>query len=60
MEVLKQAAIEEGQWREKRDLAGGIGIALITERLNAGRQRVADAKKIGTRRRLRLWKLRPK
>jgi hypothetical protein len=35
----------ECQWSEKRDLAGGIGISLIKERLNAGRQRVADAKK---------------
>lgn len=33
MEALKQAAI------------GGVGIAIITERLNAGRQRVADFKK---------------
>ena len=44
-DTLKQAAIEEGQWTEKRDLAGGLGIALIKERLNAGRQRVVDAKK---------------
>jgi hypothetical protein len=24
MEALKQAAIEEGQWSEKRDFAGGM------------------------------------
>ena len=45
MEALKQAVIEEGQWSEKRDLAGGVGIDVIKERLNAGRQRVADFKK---------------
>ena len=41
---LKQAAIEEGQWTEKRDFAGGVGIAAIKAQLNAGRQRAADAK----------------
>ena len=41
---LKQAAIEEGQWTEKRDHSGTIGIAEIKRRLNAGRQRVADAR----------------
>jgi len=45
MEALKLAAIEEGQWTEKRDLTGGVGIDVMKERLNAGRQRVADAKK---------------
>lgn len=37
-ETLKQAAIEEGQWTEKRQLTGTIG---IVERLKAARQRVA-------------------
>jgi hypothetical protein len=43
-DVLKQAAIEEGQWTEKRDAKGSVGISVMMERLNAGRQRVADAK----------------
>jgi hypothetical protein len=43
-DVLKQAAIEEGQWTEKRQLSGEVGISEITRRLNAGRQRVSDAK----------------
>jgi hypothetical protein len=43
-DVLKQAAIEEGQWNEKRQLSSEVGIGEITRRLNAGRQRVADAK----------------
>jgi hypothetical protein len=44
MEALKQAAIEEGQWTQKRDFWGTVGIAVIKARLNAGRQRVADAR----------------
>jgi hypothetical protein len=43
-DVLKQAAIEEGQWTEKREAKGALGINVIIERLNAGRKRVADAK----------------
>ncbi len=43
-DVLKQAAIEEGQWTEKREAKGSVGISVMIERLNAGRQRVADAK----------------
>ena len=43
-DVLKQAAIEEGQWTEKRDAKGSVGMSEIIARLNAGRQRVADAK----------------
>ena len=43
-DVLKQAAIEEGQWTEKRPLSSEVGISEITRRLNAGRQRVSDAK----------------
>ena len=44
-ETLKQAAIEEGQWTEKRQLSGGLSMSVIKARLNAGRQRVADAKR---------------
>jgi len=44
-DVLKQAAIEEGQWTEKRGLSGSVGIDVIRARLNAGRDRVAAAKK---------------
>jgi hypothetical protein len=44
-DVLKQAAIEEGQWTEKRGLSGSVWIDVITARLNAGRDRVAAAKK---------------
>jgi hypothetical protein len=43
-EDLKQAAIEEGQWTEKRDFSATVGIGIITARLDAGRQRVADRK----------------
>ena len=43
-DVLKQAAIEDGQWTEKREAKGALGISVIKERLNAGRKRVADAK----------------
>ena len=43
-DVLKQAAIEEGQLTEKREAKGTVGISVIMERLNAGRKRVADAK----------------
>jgi hypothetical protein len=42
-DVLKQAAIEEGQWTEKREAKGSVGIYVIMVRLNAGRKRVADA-----------------
>ena len=43
-EDLKQAAIEEGQWTEKRDFSGTVGLSVIKARLHAGQQRVADAK----------------
>jgi hypothetical protein len=43
-DVLKQAAIEEGQWTENREANGSVGISEIMARLNAGRQRVGDAK----------------
>ena len=39
---LKQAAIEEGQWSEKRESSTTINITLIKARLHAGRQRVVD------------------
>ena len=44
-DVLKQAAIEEGQWNEKRQPSGEVGISEITRRLNAGRDRCAAAKR---------------
>jgi hypothetical protein len=43
-DVLKQAAIEEGQWTEKRETKGGVRMSEIMARLNAGRQRVAEEK----------------
>jgi hypothetical protein len=42
--TMKQAAIEEGQWSEKRDTARQANDDLVAK-LNAGRQRVAEAKK---------------
>ena len=42
-DVLEQAAIEEGQWTEKCDAKGSVGMREIMARLNAGRKRVADA-----------------
>jgi hypothetical protein len=44
-DVLKQAAIEEGQWNEKRQLSSEVGISEFTRRLNAGRDRCAAAKR---------------
>ena len=44
-DVLKQAAIEEGQWSKKRQLSSEVGISEITRRLNAGRDRCAAAKR---------------
>jgi hypothetical protein len=43
-DTLKQAAIEEGQWTEKRETTGS-DLQAITERLNAGRRRVAEARR---------------
>jgi hypothetical protein len=34
----------EGQWTEKRDAKGSVGSSEIMAQLNAGRQRVAEAK----------------
>ena len=41
-EVLKQAAIEEGQWHGTRGAEGGIDVNVLMARLNAGRKRVAE------------------
>ena len=45
--TMKQAAIEEGQWSEKRESSGGISYAAIEALLNAGRDRLAAEKKGG-------------
>ena len=42
--TMEQAAIEEGQWSEKRETAREETNAMIIANLHAGRQRVADAK----------------
>jgi len=42
---LKQAAIEEGQWTEKRELSGEAVAVQVIINLNLGRQRVVEAKK---------------
>jgi hypothetical protein len=42
---LKQVAIEEGQWTEKREVSGEAAAALIIINLNLGRQRVVEEKK---------------
>jgi hypothetical protein len=44
-DALKQAAIEEGQWAEKRDQSGTVDICVIEARINAGRDRLAVLKK---------------
>jgi hypothetical protein len=43
-QVLKQAAIEEGQWTYKRGAQGDIDINVTMQQLNAGRKRVAEEK----------------
>jgi hypothetical protein len=43
--VLKQAAIEEGQWTEKRETSGGVSLSVLEAWLNAGRDRVAALKR---------------
>ena len=46
MECLKQAAIEEGQWNQKRDdAAGSAGIELARIELRREARRISDAKK---------------
>jgi hypothetical protein len=42
---LKQVAIEEGQWTEKREASGDATAAMIIINLNLGRQRVVEEKK---------------
>ena len=42
--TLKQAAIEEGRWIEKRDFSGVVSMNVVKARLSADRQRVADGK----------------
>ena len=45
-DALKQATIEEGQWTEKWDGAGGASqLADLKARINCGRDRMAAAKK---------------
>jgi cell division septum initiation protein DivIVA len=43
--TLKQVAIEEGQWSEKRELSDSRAISDLRARIAAGRQRVADYRK---------------
>ena len=45
--TMKQAAIEEGQWSEKRELSSSLPISVIMATLNAGRDRNAAAKEEG-------------
>jgi hypothetical protein len=44
-DTLKQVAIEEGQWTEKRDLTGSLSIAAGNALLTAARDRLAADKK---------------
>ena len=44
-EALKQAAIEEGQWTEKRDVNATLAMDEIKARINRGRDRLAAEKK---------------
>ena len=45
-DTLKQAAIEEGQWTEKREIAGNAAqLADLAAKINRGRDRLAAAKK---------------
>src|SRR4029077_18631873 len=37
---LKQAAIEEGQWTEKRDLSASVSLATLKANINKGRDRL--------------------
>ena len=43
--TLKQAAIEEGQWSEKRQLSDSQANSVLAARMAAGRQRVAEYRK---------------
>ena len=42
---LKQAAIEEGQWTEKREVSGRVGVEVARVELRREQRRIADAKK---------------
>ena len=44
-DTLKQAAIEEGQWTEKRDVNATLAMDEIKARINRGRDRLAAEKK---------------
>jgi hypothetical protein len=44
-EVLKQAAIEEGQWTEKREFSDAVPLPEARARLNVTPDRLAAAKK---------------
>jgi hypothetical protein len=44
-DTMKQAAIEEGQWTEKRDVSSSATAALVKANLLKGRDRVAAEKK---------------
>src|ERR1035437_1219173 len=44
-EALKQAAIEEGQWTEKRDVSATLSMDAIKAKINRGRDRLAAEKK---------------
>jgi Terminase small subunit len=44
-DVLKQAAIEEGQWTEKRDLTNHVAVDVIKVELRMEQHRIAEAKK---------------
>jgi hypothetical protein len=45
MECLKQAAIEEGQWNQKRDVSANAGIEVARIELRREARRISDAKK---------------
>ena len=45
IDALKQAAIEEGQWNEKREAKGSMSLDVTIARLHAGRDRVAAARR---------------
>ena len=42
--TMKQAAIEEGQWSEKREMSGHRPLSEVIAQLNAGRDRIAARK----------------
>jgi hypothetical protein len=42
---LKQAAIEEGQWTEKREVSGRVGVEVAKVELRREQRRIADEKK---------------